>query len=175
MIRAHRDTVVEFSDRNAKDSVTLDSPDLTLAKQVGGWTTKLRNMPDVAAPALDALTTAAEIATYAPDYTVPERVIVLSVRRFMAALALTGFITEAEARDRASIPAAIDSVFASLPTTPINQQTIARVTWATMVSVARNDPLILGIIASGYINPATGNPLTAAEVDDLFALAESIT
>jgi hypothetical protein len=118
LIRAHRDTVVEFSDRNAKDSVTLDSPDLTLAKQVGGWTTKLRNMPDVAAPALDALTTAAEIATYAPDYTVPERVIVLSVRRFMAALALTGFITEAEARDRASIPAAIDSVFASLPTSP---------------------------------------------------------
>ena len=166
LIRAHRDVLLAISDRSAKDSVALDSPDRTLAAQVGAWTIKLRNVPDVAATALDALTDAAAIAAFEPDYTVPARVIVLTIRQFMAALALSGFITEAEAIDRTTIPAAIDAIFAALPTTPVNQQTIARVTWASMTVIARNDPLVAA--STGAFGQ------TEAQIDAFFEMAVTL-
>lgn len=166
LIRGNRDTLLAVSDRLAKDSLSLDSPDRTLAVQVGAWTTKLRDVPTVATTALSALTDAAAIVAWQPDFTLPPRIIVLTIRQFMAGLALSGFITQAEAVDRATVPAAIDAIFNSLPTTPINQQTIARVTWANMNVIARNDPLV--VTAGGAFGQ------TAAQIDAFFEMAAAL-
>ncbi len=92
--------------------------------------------------------------------------VVLTNRQLFIALALTGFISEAEALAAArmgTVPAAIEEVFASLPP---QDAFLARLTWATMREVPRNHPLIGAMVAA---NLATGE-----QVDGIFTLGASI-
>jgi hypothetical protein len=96
----------------------------------------------------------------------PPAPIILTNRQLFAALALTGFITEAEAlaAGRAgAVPAAIDAVFASLPA---QDAFLARLTWATMREVPRDHPLISVMIAA--------NLATNEQVDGIFTLGASL-
>ena len=137
LIRQDRDMLLTISDRFAKDSISPQDGSInnTLRAQIGSWTLKLRDVPAVATTALAALETAAEIAAYSPDLALPAPVVILTARQFLAGLALSGFITEAEALDRGNIPASIEAVFNVLPTTPDNQQAVARITWANMTVI----------------------------------------
>jgi hypothetical protein len=92
--------------------------------------------------------------------------VVLTNRQLFIALALTGFISEAEALAAArmgTVPAAIEEVFAELPDQDAFQ---ARMTWATMREVPRDHPLIAAMVAA---NLATGE-----QVDGIFALGASL-
>jgi hypothetical protein len=95
----------------------------------------------------------------------------ITARQFLAALAITGYITTQEALDRSIPPAAIEAVFSMLPA---QQQVVARITWGTMTSVARDELLVQAVIAAGFINPATSLPVTSSEVDELFLLAATL-
>ena len=124
-----------------------------LMKNVNGIDMPL-DEADLAQRAIDVL----------PIQSVP---VFLTNRQLFIALALTGFITEAEALAAArmgTVPAAIEAVFAELP----NQDAFAaRVTWATMREVARDHPLITIMIAA--------NLATEEQVDAIFTLGASIT
>jgi len=96
----------------------------------------------------------------------PPAPIILTNRQLFAALALTGFITEAEAlaAGRAgAVPAAIDAVFDSRPA---QDAFLARLTWATMREVPRDHPLISAMIAA--------NLATSEQVDGIFTLGASL-
>ena len=96
----------------------------------------------------------------------PPAPIVLTSRQLFAALALTGFITEAEALAAGrtgAVPIAIDDVFAELPD---QEAFLARLTWATMREVPRDHPLIGALVAA---NLATGQ-----QVDGIFTLGASL-
>lgn len=100
-----------------------------------------------------------------PD-ALPSGPVVLTNRQLFAALALTGFITEAEALSSGrtgAVPSAIDNVFAALPD---QDAFLARLTWATMREVSRDHPLIASMIAA--------NLATEEQVDSIFALGASI-
>jgi hypothetical protein len=106
-----------------------------------------------------------EIAALPPP--APPAPIILTNRQLFAALALTGFITEAEALAAGrtgAIPTAIDDVFGELPE---QDAFLARLTWATMREVTRDHPLIAAMIAA--------NLATAEQVDAIFTLGASIT
>lgn len=106
-----------------------------------------------------------EIAALPPPAPAPP--IVLTNRQLFAALALTGFITEADALAAGrtgAVPAAIDAVFGVLPE---QDAFLARLTWATMREVTRDHPLIAAMIAA--------NLATAEQVDAIFTLGASIT
>jgi hypothetical protein len=97
----------------------------------------------------------------------PPTPIVLTNRQLFAALALTGFITEAEALAAGrtgAVPTAIDDVFGELPE---QDAFLARLTWATMREVTRDHSLIAAMIAE--------NLATAEQVDAIFTLGASIT
>lgn len=105
-----------------------------------------------------------EIAALPPP--APPAPIILTNRQLFAALALTGFITEAEAlaAGRAgAVPAAIDAVFESRPA---QDAFLARLTWATMREVPRDHPLISAMIAA--------NLATSEQVDGIFTLGASL-
>ncbi len=92
--------------------------------------------------------------------------VVLINRQLFAALALTGFITEAEALAAGrtgAVPTAIDEVFAELPA---QDAFLARLTWATMREVSRDHPLISAMIAA--------NLATDEQVDGIFTLGASL-
>lgn len=100
------------------------------------------------------------IAPYvAPPAPVPD----LTVRQFLSALTLQGIITESEAMNRSGIPAAIAAVFDTLPP---SYATVARITWANMTTVPRQDPLIEALGASMNMTPA--------QIDDFFRQASAI-
>lgn len=66
----------------------------------------------------------------------------LTPRQLFIGMAAAGFVTQEEAVDAArtgAIPALVEAAVASLP--PL-EQTAARVTWARMTQVVRNDPLV---------------------------------
>jgi hypothetical protein len=92
--------------------------------------------------------------------------IILTNRQLFAALALTGFITEAEALAAGrtgAVPTAIDEVFAELPA---QEAFLARLTWATMREVPRDHPLISVMVAA--------NLATSEQVDGIFTLGASL-
>lgn len=95
----------------------------------------------------------------APPAPVPD----LTARQFMIALHLSGLITESEARDRNTIPLAIDAVFGTLPP---SGAAAARITWAMMTSVPRNDPMV------DALGPVFNK--TPEEIDDFFRQAALI-
>jgi hypothetical protein len=100
------------------------------------------------------------IAPYvAPSAPIPD----LTARQFLSALVLNGFITEAEAIDRSTLPASIAAVFNTLPP---SVAIVARITWANMTTVPRNDPLVDAL-------GATLNQ-TPEQIDDFFRQAALI-
>jgi hypothetical protein len=91
---------------------------------------------------------------------------VISRRQLLIALAASGFISAEEALAAAqtgTVPAAIAGIFDLLP---VEQALAARITWATMTEVYREDPLIGAIVAAGVA--------TAEQVDELFRVAASV-
>jgi hypothetical protein len=81
-------------------------------------------------------------------------------------LPAAGLATEAEAIAAAqtgAVPAAIDAVFAGLPA---EQAFAARIRFARMTSIAREDPLVAALAAA--------RSLTTAELDALFATAAAL-
>jgi hypothetical protein len=96
----------------------------------------------------------------------PPPPVVVTNRQLFAALALTGFIAEAEALAAGrtgAVPAMVDAVFASLPA---QDAFLARLTWATMREVPRNHPLISAMVDA--------NLATSEQVDGIFALGASL-
>ena len=96
----------------------------------------------------------------------PPPPVVITNRQLFAALALTGFITEAEALAAGrtgAVPQMIDGVFAGLPDREVF---LARLTWATMREVSRDHRLINTMVAA--------NLATAAQVDAIFTLGASL-
>ena len=95
----------------------------------------------------------------APPVPVPD----LTARQFLSALTLQGIITESEAMDRSTIPASIAAVFNTLPPAAA---TVARITWANMTIVPRQDPLVNALGASMNMTPT--------QIDDFFRQAATI-
>ena len=102
----------------------------------------------------------------APALPPPPPPVVITNRQLFAALALTGFITEAEALAAGrtgAVPAAIDNVFAELPA---QEAFLARLTWATMREASRDHALISALVAA--------NLATDGQVDAIFALGAAL-
>ena len=95
----------------------------------------------------------------APPAPVPD----LTARQFLSALTLQGIITESEAMDRSTIPASIAAVFNTLPPTAA---TVARITWANMTIIPRQDPLVDALGASLNMTPT--------QIDDFFRQAATL-
>ena len=106
-------------------------------------------------------------AAFLPPAPGPEPVPdVISRRQLLIALAAAGFISAEEALAAAqtgAVPAAIAGIFDLLP---VEQALAARITWATMTEVYREDPLIGAIVAAGVA--------TAEQVDALFRAAARV-
>lgn len=100
------------------------------------------------------------LITINPSLATPAPIPSLTARQFLSALTLQGIITEAEAMDRSVVPAAIDAVFGTLPA---QTATIARITWANMTTVPRQDPLVDALGASMNMTPT--------QIDDFFRQA----
>jgi hypothetical protein len=111
--------------------------------------------------------TAAEIAEIEALRNAPPPVpSVITRRQLLIALAAAGLIDTGEALAAAKtgeVPVLIDAFFSTLPPA---QQTAARITWATMTRVERNDPLIQALITNGVA--------TSEQVDDLFRTAAQL-
>jgi hypothetical protein len=131
-----------------------------------GWVpfTAAAEDPEPLGRALFAAAIAGEfgpIAEYVPPPPAPPLVPdTISRRQLLIALATAGFITAEDAFAAAqtgAVPAAIAGIFDLLPT---EQALAARITWATMTGVYREDPLINAIVAAGVAS--------AEQVDDLF-------
>jgi len=95
----------------------------------------------------------------APPAPVPD----LTSRQFLSALTLQGIITESEAMDRSTVPASIAAVFNTLPPTAA---TVARITWANMTIVPRQDPLVDALGASLNMTPT--------QIDNFFRQAATL-
>lgn len=105
-----------------------------------------------------------EIGAYvAPAPLVPQEI---SPTQLFLQLNIAGFITEQEALDAATsgaVPAAIDSLFATLPAA---DALAARVRWARMTTCLRTDPLVSALAAA--------NSLTPEQVDQFFIDASKL-
>ncbi len=91
---------------------------------------------------------------------------VITRRQLLIALAAAGFISAEEALAAAqtgTVPTAIAAIFDLLPA---GQALAARITWATMTEVYREDPLIAAIVAAGVA--------TREQVDALFRMAAGV-
>lgn len=87
-------------------------------------------------------------------------------RQFLIGAAGAGLLTSAEAEAAATggaIPAAIEAVFNTLPNA---QNLAARITWATMTKIERNEPLVDAAAAAFGLNES--------EVDAFFLSAAQI-
>jgi len=101
-----------------------------------------------------------------PEPRPPAAVARITPRQLLLALADIGVISEEEALAAAkvgAVPAAIDAIFAGLPR---RQAFAARVTWASMSSVERADPLVPLLGAS--------QGMGAAELDAFFAMPATL-
>lgn len=103
------------------------------------------------------------IITINPNLAPPAPVPDLTARQFLCALTLQGIITESEAINRSTIPASIAAVFNTLPPTAA---TVARITWANMTIIPRQDPLIDALGA--------GLNMTPTQIDDFFRQAATL-
>lgn len=96
----------------------------------------------------------------------PARVSQISPRQMILGLYGQGFITADEALAAATsgaVPAAVDAVISALPA---HAEVAARVTWARMSVVLRDDPLV-GLLAASQ-------GLSSAEVDAFFAACAAL-
>jgi hypothetical protein len=162
LIRAHRDVLLAgYSNRFAAEG--NGSRNLGLQRQAYEWAEQLKNVPQVAEPALAALTTAADIAAYAPNYTPPAYVYILTAKQFFNGLLENGYLTAEQATDRTVLPTTLATAFNSL--TPPNDA-LARSTWATFTIVAEDETLVPLVSAALGVAPE--------DVHDFFVAASAI-
>jgi hypothetical protein len=91
---------------------------------------------------------------------------VISRRQLLIALAATGFTTAEEALAAAqtgAVPTAIAAIFDLLRA---EQAPAARITWATMTEVYREDPLMAAIVVAGVAS--------TEQEDELFRVAAGV-
>ena len=150
-IREDRDTLLAHSDLVTKAAYPKASDGLSIGIKNNAWVEKLRDVPVVSEQALEDLVsnggTITDIFMYEPDFepqTLLVADVILTLRQFILALTLSdpAFITSEEAIAFASdktIPLSIQAVFDSLPT---EQRIAAVLTFKTMQSVSRDDPLV---------------------------------
>lgn len=120
------------------------------------------NDPEYNTQDIVSIATVTEFPEPEPDYST----LTLTVRQFFIMLANSGYVTPEEAVAAAQtgvVPANIAAVFATLPP---EQALAAQITWAKMVTVARNEPLIAAVAAS--LN------LTEEEIDQFFIVGQTI-
>ena len=122
-----------------------------------GTNIRLITLPDRSEPL------SVEVVTQAVANSLTMPVPNLTARQFLSALTLQGIITESEAMDRSTIPASIAAVFNTLPPAAA---TVARITWANMTIVPRQDPLVDALGASLNMTPT--------QIDDFFIQAATI-
>jgi hypothetical protein len=163
LIRAHRNALYDYC--NVATAKGNNKRNRGLERQAGEWNTKLDDVPQVAIPALDALTTAAEIASYAPDYEPPAYVYVVSATQFFSVLLASEppYLTAEQAANRALLPAALATAFDSL-TPPYDR--LARGTWANFTEVAEDEALV------PLVSAALG--VASEDVHDFFVAASAI-
>lgn len=137
LIRERRNALLDKS--NISMAKGVGALDLGLQRQAGEWRTTLQDLPPLAETALDALTTNAEIAAYAPDYTPPAYVYRLTAKQFFTTLLAGGYLTATEASDRTVLTPAIATAFATLGTA---NEDLAKSTWATFTTVAEDEALV---------------------------------
>ncbi|CAB4139793.1 hypothetical protein UFOVP354_36 [uncultured Caudovirales phage] len=137
LIREHRKTL--YDSCNLATIRGNNTNNRGLKRQAGEWNTKLDNVPTLATTALDALTTAADIAAYTPDYDPPAYVYVVSAVQFFTVLQDSGYLTAEQCANRAILPTALATAFDSL--TPPNDG-LARGTWANFTEVAEDEALV---------------------------------
>lgn len=86
----------------------------------------------------------------------------ITKRQFLIQAVIAGIVEAADAESGA-IPAPIAAVFDSLPT---EQKIAARITWATMTVIERNEPLVAAVAA------AFG--MTESQIDNFFLQAATL-
>lgn len=150
----------------------LGSIDGEIEHPLLGWVpfTAAAEDPEPMGRALYAAAIAGEfgpVAEYVPPPPLPPPVPdVISRRQLLIALAAAGFLSAEEALAAAqtgAVPSAIGAIFDLLSA---EQALAARITWATMTEVYREDPLIGAIVAAGVT--------TAEQVDELFRMAARV-
>lgn len=150
----------------------LGSIDCEIEHPALGWLpfTAAEDDPEPMGRAIYAAAVAGEfgpVADHVPAPQAPPPIpAVISRRQLLIALAAAGFISAEEALAAAqtgAVPAAIAGVFELLPE---EQALAARITWATMTEVYREDPLISAIVAAGVA--------TTEQVDKLFVRAAQL-
>jgi len=171
-IREDRNALLEHSDLITKFSYPKASDGLSIGIKNNAWVEKLRDVPFVSEQALGVIIsnggTIVDVFMYEPDFApqpLPPTDIILTLRQFILALTLAdpAFITNEEALAFSSdktIPASIQAVFDNLPA---ESRLPAVLTFKTMQSVSRNDPLVA----------ATGQSwgLTVEQLDQFFLTA----
>lgn len=90
----------------------------------------------------------------------------ITFRQLILALLQMGAITSEQALAAAETRARPPQFEAIIDSLSPEDALVARITWATMTNVYRNDPLFAALIAAGSA--------TAAQIDDLFALARTL-
>lgn len=96
------------------------------------------------------------------EISVPAEIPSITRRQFLIAAAMAGLLTPAEA-ETGALPAVLDATFNTLPT---SQALAARITWANMTRIERNEPLVDAAAAAFGLNEA--------EVDAFFLSAAAI-
>ena len=142
LIREHRKTL--YDSCNLATIVGNNTNNMGLERQAGEWNIKLNNIPQLAIPALEALTTATDIAAYAPDYTPPPYVYIISAVQFFRLLQDRGLLTAEQASTRITYPQSLLTAFDSLP----DGGAQAKVTWASFTKVAEDEALV-PLVAAG--------------------------
>lgn len=161
LIREHRKTL--YDSCNLATIVGNNTNNMGLERQAGEWNIKLNNIPQLAIPALEALTTATDIAAYAPDYTPPPYVYVISAVQFFRLLQDRGLLTAEQASTRITYPQSLLTAFDSLP----DGGAQAKVTWASFTKVAEDEALV-PLVAAGL-------GVAQADVHAFFVEAFAIT
>ena len=147
LIREHRKTL--YDSCNLATIRGNNTNNRGLKRQAGEWNTKLDNVPGLATTALDALTTAADIAAYTPDYEPPAYVYVVSAVQFFRTLQNSNYLTEEQARERNTYPTNLANAFNSLP----DGGEDARTTWKNFTEVAEDDALVPLVSAALGVAP----------------------
>lgn len=132
--------------------------------EVGPGQSLINMQVDMAREGVDHMT--GTVVPFTPPAPAPARVGQISPRQMILGLLAQGYITGPEALAAATsgtIPPAVETVVSALPP---DAQIAARVTWARMTVVLRDDPLV-GLLAASQ-------GLADAEVDAFFAACAAL-
>ena len=125
----------------------------------------LENPANYTVPAGHSLTLVSEAPAnlqWVEETVVPAEIPSITRRQFLIAAAMAGLLTPTEA-ETGALPAVLEATFNTLPT---SQALAARITWANMTKIERNEPLVAAAAAAFGLNDA--------EVDAFFLSAAQI-